>query len=366
MKKTTDVRHKHQVNEKSVTRLVNKFLEVIKEPTLTDSASTIASQLITSPSAYLVDLLSALIEADFDDKPTYWINHLGRKVEVVRSALNLCTTRQRWVMYVLSRMSCPNATRALDQLTPPGMMLIPSGYFQMGSNVYRDEEPLQKLWLEAFWIDRYPVTNAQWAAFIEEGGYQKENLWVEAGRRWKRSKPPHPDEWEAHKIDPDHPVRGICWYEALAYSRWARKHLLSEAHWEKAAKGTDRRKYPWGDEFDIAKCNTAEAGFDTTTSVGHFSPAGDSPYGVADMAGNVREWCIDLYSRYPYNVNKAQSLDVDGDRVMRGGAFDHAKWYARVSCRTRLHPHRRRRFRGARVGLVVRIPKEQCLVQSES
>jgi formylglycine-generating enzyme required for sulfatase activity len=208
------------------------------------------------------------------------------------------------------------------------------------------------VWLAAFWIDRYPATNAQWAAFLAGDGWRNQALWTEAGWAWKERASPKPDDWEEHKGKWDHPVRGITWYEALAYARWAGKGLLSEAQWEKAARGTDGRRYPWGDQFDRDRCNTTESKTGDTTAVGSYSPQGDSPYGLADMAGNVWEWCSNLYVPYQYKAADGREvLEGTGSRVLRGGSFDNTEGYARSAVRNLSYPYYRIRLIGVRVGV---------------
>jgi formylglycine-generating enzyme required for sulfatase activity len=223
----------------------------------------------------------------------------------------------------LAKLPLSEATAALDRWTPPGTILIPAGLFTMGSNE-ESNAPLHELWLDAFWIDRYPATNAQWEAFMETEPWGQRELWTEAGWEWRQSESPEPNDWRERRKKRDHPVRGLCWYQSLAYARWAGKILLSEAQWEKAASWAEesgkKLKYPWGDDFDAEKCNIRESGIGDTTPVGRYSPKGDSPYGVADMAGNVWEWCRNLYGLYPYNATDGREvLEGSGSRVLRGG-----------------------------------------------
>jgi len=165
---------------------------------------------------------------------------------------------------------------------------IPDGEFWMGSDyqkdkdTYSDELPWHCISLPEYWIARSPVTNAQYAVFVQAVG-------GEAPSGWQNYQPP------IEKLD--HPVVNVSWYDALAYSDWLSKlteqkiGLPTEAEWEKAARGPDGRIYPWGNEEpDIHYCNFSTVNKDTTP-VGQYSPLGDSPYGCVDMAGNVWEWC---------------------------------------------------------------------------
>ncbi|TEU15586.1 MAG: hypothetical protein E3J21_12870 [Anaerolineales bacterium] len=305
--------------------------------------------------ARLVELLVRMVEADFAEGAVHDVLHL--------------TTARRWrAVAALSKMTCPEAIAALDRWTPEGMILIPAGPFTMGSTEKSDEGPVHQVWLDAFWMARHPVTNAQYAEFIAAGGYQEREYWTEAGWEWKEKKRcAQPGEWDERKGKRDHPVREITWYEAVAYARWRGALLPSEAQWEKAARGgfqlptsnfqlvanpNPERRFPWGDEFDKRKCNTSESGIGDATPVGKYSPAGDSPYGVADMAGNVREWTSSLYRPYPYSVEDGrEDPEASGSRVLRGGSFISFEWRARCAYRHWHLPDSRGRNGGVRVGV---------------
>lgn len=192
---------------------------------------------------------------------------------------------------------------------PKGMVLVPAGEFTMGTddpNAPDDQRPARKVNVDAFYIDKHEVTNAQFNEFILADGYNKRKYWTKEGWNFiqkKRSYFSYPTK-KSYRIDkplgfasnsvskePSHPVIGVSWYEAAAYAKWAGKRLPSEPEWEKAARGTDARIYPWGNKFDYSKLNYFPH-HEKLTSVGSF-PDGASPYGVLDMAGSVAEWCVD-------------------------------------------------------------------------
>jgi formylglycine-generating enzyme required for sulfatase activity len=197
------------------------------------------------------------------------------------------------------------------------MVWVPPGPFLMGSDkardpqAFNDELPQHKVTLSGYWIGRHPVTVAQFRAFIEISGHQ-------------------PAEPKSLKGPDDHPVVYVTWYEAVAFCRWLGERtrlpvtLPSEAEWEKAARGTDGRIYPWGNEPpDQERCNF-EIFKLRTTPVGRYSPRGDSPYGCTDMAGNVWEWTRSLHRKYPYDPRDGrENLEAGWDDhwVFRGGAF---------------------------------------------
>ncbi len=189
------------------------------------------------------------------------------------------------------------------------MLIIPAGPFVRGDDAGRfaDSGPARTITLSAYQIDRFEVTNAAYRACVEAGACRPP---VNRGR------------FDSPAFD-QHPVVYVDWNRATEYCAWAGKRLPSEAEWEKAARGDDGRLWPWGEEFDGTKLNSAAAGLRDTTTVGSFRE-GDSPYGVADLAGNVWEWVADFYSAGYY----ARSPDADppgpssgAERVLRGGGF---------------------------------------------
>lgn len=169
-----------------------------------------------------------------------------------------------------------------------------------------------------FAIAKYPVTNAQYAGFVEAGGYTNRAWWLDDG--WKRREREvwaEPRYWRDRDWNaPDHPVVGVSWYEALAFCRWLGEAITlpTEQQWQRAAQGDDGREYPWGNEApNKALCNW-NRDIDETTPVTQY-PDGASPYGVMDMCGNVWEWC-----RTGWDSGTA-TPDGDEGRILRGGSW---------------------------------------------
>jgi formylglycine-generating enzyme required for sulfatase activity len=165
-----------------------------------------------------------------------------------------------------------------DQAAKAEMVFIPAGTFTMGDthgDGNKDEKPTHPVSVAAFWLDKTEVTTAQFARFVQAGNIVREN-------------------WQDRSISRDqHPVVWITWYSAVAYCKWMRKRLPAEAEWEYAARGTDGRKYPWGNQWDE---NRAVAFVDNrgphfTATVGSY-PSGASPFGILDLVGNVMEWTL--------------------------------------------------------------------------
>jgi len=216
------------------------------------------------------------------------------------------------------------------RLAEDNMVLIPSGKFIRGSEERSTEKPVREIYLDAFKISKYLVTNQEYKRFVEEGGYSSKEYWTDEGWVWKEEEITKPDYWHDRKWNgPNFPVVGVSWYEASAYARWLSSiigknyRLPTEAEWEKAARGQDGRRYPWRGEFDKEKCNSEEMGLDRTSPVGIFQ-SGQSPYGLFDMAGNVWEWCSDWYDSYFYRESQGENPKGPGSgssRVVRGGSW---------------------------------------------
>ncbi len=239
---------------------------------------------------------------------------------------------------------------------------IPAGEFVMGSDKKKypqakdDELPRHEVYVAEFQITRVPVTVAQFAAFVEATGYrtiaERDGYgWVWNNSKWEQVKgtswrhPWGPDSDVQEKAQ--HPVTQSTWYDACAYCHWLSKVtgisycLPTEAEWEKAARGTDGRTWPWGDTWDAVRCNTWQVSHHDTTIAGSH-PRGASPYGVLDMSGNVWEWTSSLWGSdrerpdfgYPYTAaDGREDAEATGFRVVRGGSWNVSPGIARCAAR---------------------------------
>ena len=203
----------------------------------------------------------------------------------------------------------PMPTTKVNPKDGAEMVLIPAGEFLMGSKDgegFADEHPQHTINLDAYYIYKNDVTVAQYRAFCTAT---------------KREMPKAPSwGW----LD-NHPMVNVTWDDANAYAKWAGAALPTEAQWEKAARGTDGRIFPWGNDWDATKCNNGVGGKGPgkTSPVGSY-PAGASPYGVMDMAGNVLQWCADWYEEDYYKKSPAKNPtgpDSGKYRVLRGGSW---------------------------------------------
>jgi formylglycine-generating enzyme required for sulfatase activity len=189
------------------------------------------------------------------------------------------------------------------------MVEVPAGPFTMGSSQGKPEDgPPHEVDLPAFSIDKFEVTNADFAKFVEATGYQ-----TDAEKTGEKG-------WRAYAEGKDnHPVVKVSWNDATAFCKWMGKRLPSEAEWEKAARGADKLTFPWGNDWDPKKANAKAAGLRGTAAVGSFG-AGASPYGAMDMAGNVWEWTADWFQPYPGNTS-SDPYYGEKYKVTRGGAW---------------------------------------------
>jgi len=217
----------------------------------------------------------------------------------------------------LAGLLTPEAQAELNQ-----MIFVPAGIFEMGTNTVRSnktDQPAHRVDVPDYWIDKFPVTQAQYAHFVVAKHYRS------------------PLNWEKGKIPTgleEHPVTLVSWYNARDYCHWAGKRLPQEAEWEKAARGVSANRWPWGNKMDVSRLNTYY-NVGRTSSVRHYLH-GASPYGAMDMAGNVSEWVFDEFA--PYNAEKGALLSFKPNldqftgagsenvertikRVMRGGSW---------------------------------------------
>lgn len=226
------------------------------------------------------------------------------------------------------------------------MIVIPAGEFVMGTSeaqvrrlvlkedwaqewhdkqLFKIEQPQHRVYTGTYAIAKVPVTNQDYHRFVWETGHRTPRHWV---------------SFQFPEGLGEHPVVQVSMADAKAYCAWLSKQtgkayrLPTEAEWEKASRGTDTRTYPWGPDFDPWRCNTLESGKRSTTVVGSYTPSGDSPYGVRDMAGNVWEWTTSLQMPYPYKADDGrEDPATDGLRVIRGGAWYYSRKLSRCSSR---------------------------------
>jgi formylglycine-generating enzyme required for sulfatase activity len=196
------------------------------------------------------------------------------------------------------------------------MALISAGSFTMGYDKrHPDEGPSHTMDLPAFYIDRFEITNTEYAKFLGATNRPRPFYWQNG-------------HYPAHKAD--HPVVMVSWHDANEYCHWAGKRLPKESEWEKAARGTDGRIFPWGDHFDLNKSNSSQRWKSLgqrgdTMPVGSF-PTGKSPYGLYDMAGNVWEWTDSWYLPHPGNTHPTENYGHKY-RLAKGGSWKDCSFY---------------------------------------
>lgn len=224
-------------------------------------------------------------------------------------------------LILLALTGCSIAGKEVKSVSPPeGMVYVPKGWFLMGStekdgrvgrSVGVAELPQHKVYAEAFFIDRYEVSEGEFRRFLEATGRMAPRIWTV-------------EEYVAMYPEPidDHPMKGVSWYDADEYCKWVEKRLPTEAEWEKAARGTDGRQFPWGNEPNLPSklmANSQESGIWWTTPVVSFKQ-GASPYGVINMSGNVMEWTSSWYKPYPGSTLQREAFG-EKFKILKGGAW---------------------------------------------
>jgi formylglycine-generating enzyme required for sulfatase activity len=351
-----------------------------------------------------------IVADSFGDGGAVYLARLIKRLQTILTGNQLPAIERADAGRTLAKLGDPRP--AVMTTASMQFCYVPAGPFRMGSKkgngpgedplAYEDEEPQHDLDLpDGYWLARYPVTNAQFAEFVAAGGYANAAYWPEAAAHGYWRDGFFQDETQPRQFgEPfslsNHPVVGVSWYEALAYTRWLTEQLPagwqarlpSEAEWEKAARGglqipaeqhvcalaqlatytpavgaltanpRPARRYAWGDAIDADKLNYNETNIGATSPVGAF-PGGASPYGVEELNGNVWEWTRSLSGKnynfdfsYPYaNADGREDLATDANtqRVLRGGAFGDDQNLARAAYRDRNDPRSRDDLVGVRI-----------------
>jgi sulfatase modifying factor 1 len=233
------------------------------------------------------------------------------------------------------------------------MVFIPAGEFDMGSNSgSQDESPMHTVFLDSYWIDKYEVTNIQYVTYLNEiltaGEILVDNsaVFKDEHKLLYLEDEDCQIKYKANAFIVDSsldnfPVICVSWYGAVAYAEHYGKRLPSEAEWEKAARGTDNREYPWGNTTPSNLHCNFDNYIEHTIPIGQYSPMGDSPYGCSDMAGNVNEWCADWYDREYYSTspsNNPQGPSSGSHKIIRGGSWKHTLLHVRCVNRDYFDP----------------------------
>jgi formylglycine-generating enzyme required for sulfatase activity len=198
-----------------------------------------------------------------------------------------------------------------------------SGWCPHPAEWFTDETPRRIVYLDAFYMDKWEVTNEQFAHFAAAAGYMTDAEKRGEAQTWRTLNTPGRENL---------PVVWMSWNDANAYCQWAGKRLPTEAEWEKAARGTDGRIWPWGSDWEAGRSNTSDGGAGDVVVVGSY-PTGASPYGIMDMTGNVWEWVADWYDANWYShspTNNPAGPNQGVSRVLRGGGFRNPPWEVRA------------------------------------
>lgn len=292
----------------------------------------------------------------YDSLPTISTKNNNKKLKIIGGIISFAIVGSL-VLNILFNNSSINIIKSIDTTTntpiiPPTptqtleigsilirekdgmeMIYVPAGEFQMGSEAGElDEGPIHTVFLDAYWIDKYEVTNAQYAKYMNEKSIDDISSYAQIEKI--------NGTWQAEKKYENYPVTYISWSEAQSYCEWVRGSLPTEAQWEKAARGTDGRVYPWGNQSPVSNLLNYDNNNEGLTAIGSF-PEGISPYGALDMAGNVWEWVADWYDDEYYLDSPANNPTgpINGKyKILRGGSWASNLNFVRVSDRYGNYP----------------------------
>ncbi|NDJ17325.1 SUMF1/EgtB/PvdO family nonheme iron enzyme [Myxacorys almedinensis] len=309
-------------------------------------------------------VLTYLDSAPFEHQERLWrwlLQHESQHAETIAMVLALTqATDKRSILITQTPDRAEGGSGDLSRAIAGEMVFVEAGYFEQGNDAVDaidNERPIQSVYLEDYWIDRYPVTCRDYRFFIQAGGYDDPRWWSEEAWKWlQTSQTRHPLYWVDDPRNDDHPVCGVSWYEANAYAQFVEKRLPTEAEWEKAASWNptlqERLLYPWGhEEPEQTRCNHQHL-VGMTTPVDRY-PQGQSAYGCFDMLGNVWEWTATWFGSYPGfkgfpYASYSQTYFDAAHRVLKGGSWATRRWAMRNAFRNWYHPHVQQVFAGFR------------------
>ena len=341
--------------------LLGGLLKLQGEPKIEGLFEAILGKLGTNPSlkeqAKCVALLGAMMR---DLSPMGYVPKTPAYERTVKTVMAIFQPGEAEQIDIQTRIE---AADALGQVGDPRLaennwVTIPAGTFLMGAQKQnekgrnydpdaQDNETVHEVTLRGFRIRRFAVTVQEYATFIAQGGYSEAKYWAEGFGKFKE-----PEDWERQKKFPNRPVVSVSWFEAAAYCAWAGCRLPTEAEWERAARGPQCFRYPWGNEPPLDPAFANYRGIDHPTPVGLF-PKGNASWGLSgvlcDMLGNVYEWCADWYG--PYEKGRQQNPhgpEAGDSKILRGGSWDDIPLLVRVSDRYWVGPTVRNYFIGFR------------------
>jgi len=322
-------------------------LRTVREP---DASTTTTPTRSPMPRSVSASATPSTMPNQRTDKLPFWLPWLGVVVLVVgflMAAANDWFAPQAYIPPAATATQLPTNIPTATATPELGlgssmirekdgmeMVYVPAGEFTMGNGLYEDEKPIHDIYLDAYWIDKYEVTNAQYAICVADGTCSRPSSVKSYTRGSYYGNPDYED----------FPVIYVNWSQADTYCRWAGGRLPTEAEWEKAARGTDARKYPWGESAptcSLANFGGAGGCVGDTSVVGSYPP-GASPYGAMDMAGNVHEWVADWYDGDYYSKSPLQNPTGPASgfyRVLRGGSWRSTGYFVRSANRIRLNPN---------------------------